>query len=327
MTGERQTWLGVNPVIWTNDDMPTLGDHNSLERCLREARDAGYVGIELGHKFPRDPEVLGGLLREHNLSLISGWYGGRLLDRGFEAELEAASDQIDLLVSLGCQVLVYAEVSGCVHGVRWQPLEARGRIHPDDFPSFGYELTAFAEAVRARGLSLAYHHHMGTVVQTLDELDLLLKSSGSDVGLTLDTGHIAFAGGDPAAVIREAGQRLFHVHLKDVRNSVLKAVASGPSSYLDAIVDGVFTVPGDGDLEFEPVMNALRDVDYRGWLVVEADQDPAFAEPAQFARMGADHIRSLAGKVGLTIHQPPAPHLVDGAREARGESAAHPGDP
>ncbi|MEL6190344.1 MAG: TIM barrel protein, partial [Myxococcota bacterium] len=153
--------------------------------------------------------------------------------------------------------------------------------------------------LRSRGLALAYHHHMGTVVQTLDELRALLSVTGDDVGLTLDTGHLAFAGANPGVIAQELVDRVRHVHLKDVRETVLRAVAQGPASYLDAIVDGVFTVPGDGDLDFRPVLEALAGAQYRGWLVVEADQDPSLAEPAEFARRGAEHVRRLAGAVGL----------------------------
>lgn len=293
--------LGVNPVVWTNDDLPALGDDISLERCLSEARAAGYAGIELGHKFPRDAHLLRGLLGAHGLVLVSGWYGGRILERGARGELAAAEEQIELLRSLGSSVLIYAEVSGCVHGARGRPIEARRHLERQDLEALGQELNAFAEGLSERGLELAYHHHMGTVIQTMDELERLLEVTGESVGLCLDTGHIAFAGGVPEEVARRFGARVRHVHLKDVRRNVVRAAASGPSSYLDAIVGGVFTVPGDGDLDFVPVLEALRDGGYAGWLVVEADQDPRLAEPARFARMGAAHVRRLAEQVGLRI--------------------------
>lgn len=298
--------LGINPVVWTNDDLPTLGDENSLERCLREARAAGYAGIELGHKFPRDPEVLAELLGRHRMRLVSGWYGGRLLERSVEAELSAAEEQVELLIALGCTVFIYAEVAGCVHGVRGQPLEARRRLDPSELERFGKGLSGFAEALGRRGLLLAYHHHMGTVVQTRLELEGLLEHTSDAVGLTLDTGHLAFAGADPASVTRRWGHRVRHVHLKDVRRTVLQAASRQPCSYLDAIVDGVFTVPGDGDLDFGPVLRALAEAGYDGWLVVEADQDPSVAEPALFAKMGRDHVAEVAEAVGLELAPTPA---------------------
>ncbi len=293
--------IGVNPVIWTNDDLPCLGGHISVDRCLSEARAAGYAGIELGHKLPRDAALLRALLEAHDLELIGGWYGGRLLDRSVEEELVAAGPQLELLAELGSGVLVYAEVTGGVQGDRKLGIEARRRLGESEWGPFGRRLTAFAERARARGVSLAYHQHMGTVVETAEELDALVEATGDVVGLTLDTGHIAFSGAEPAAVVARLGSRIRHVHLKDVRKSVLSAVAQGPASYLDAIVDGVFTVPGDGDLDFSLVLAALRDVHYGGWLVVEADQDPAIAEPALFARKGADHVRSAAAAVGLAV--------------------------
>jgi inosose dehydratase len=289
----------VNPVIWSNDDLPALGDDISVDRCLREARAAGYAGIELGHKLPRDAEALRALLAPRGLELISGWYGGRVSERGAARELEAAEAQVDLLRAFGCEVLVYAEVAGCVHGTMGQPIEARRCLAPSALVDFGRELTAFAEALRGRGLDLAYHHHMGTIIQTGDELERLLASTGDVVGLTVDTGHLAFAGADPGEIVRRFGPRVKHVHLKDVRGSVLASVTRGAGSYLDAIVAGVFTVPGDGDLDFRPILEALRDAEYAGWLVVEADQDPARADPAVFARMGAEHVRRLAADVGF----------------------------
>lgn len=308
MKGELR--IGVNPVVWSNDDLPVLGDRNSLERCLREAREAGYAGVELGHKFPRDPADLRPLLDRHGLALVSGWYGGRLLERSPEAELDAAAAQVGLLEAMGCDVFIYAEAAGCVHGVRGRPLEARRRLDRSELAAFGGALTAFAEGLKARGLLLAYHHHMGTVIQTMEELEALIACTGDDVGLTLDTGHVAFAGGDPGLVARRFLARIRHVHLKDVRRTVIAAAESGPSSYLDAIVDGVFTVPGDGDLDFAPVLSALRDGGYAGWLVVEADQDPTYAEPLRFARMGHAHVRAVASSVGLEL-PPPGPTSID----------------
>ena len=294
--------VGINPVVWTNDDLPTLGDEFPLEQCLSEAHQAGYSGIELGHKFPRDPRVLRDILAEHKLSLISGWYGGRLLERGLESELNAVQAQVELLSSLGSDVLIYAEISGCVHGVRGRSLEARRKLEPDDFRMLSEQLTLFARTIYdGTGLRLAYHHHMGTVIQTIGELEQLVSLTGEEVGITLDTGHIAFAGGDPVSVVRRWGPRIRHVHLKDVRQSVLSIVRREQKSYLDAIVEGVFTVPGDGDLHFEPILQALADLPYRGWLVVEADQDPAFAQPLLFAQKGYQYVQQLALQAGLSI--------------------------
>lgn len=288
--------LGVNPIMWSNDDLPTLGSENSLEQCLSEAREAGFQGIELGHKFPRDPDVLKALLARYDMELIAGWYGGRLLDRSVDEEWDALQDHLALLQANDSQVFIYAEVSGCVHGVRGQPLEARLRLQEDAFDDFGRRLTDLAERLQARGMSFAYHQHMGTVVQTIDELHLLMKSTADVVGLTLDTGHLVFAGGDPESVIRTYGHRVNHVHLKDVRRTVVRAAFQGPSSYLDAIVDGVFTVPGDGDLQFEGAVSALCAAKYEGWWVIEADQDPALANPGTFARLGADHVTTVLDK-------------------------------
>lgn len=293
--------LGVNPVGWSNDDLPALGEHNSLERCLRDAREAGYQGIELGRKFPRDPVVLGQLLERHGIRLVSGWYGGRLLARTPEEELRAAGSHIELLRALGCEVMIYAEVTGSVHGNRTHPLDARLRLEEAGAQRFGAQLSTFADRLSDVGLRLAYHHHMGTVVQTPDEIETLLEVTRPSVGLNLDTGHVAFAGGDPELAARRWGSRVCHVHLKDVRQTVVAAATRRPCAYLDAIVDGVFTVPGDGDISFGPVLRGLKDAGYEGWLVVEADQDPDLAEPALFARMGRQHVEDAARTEGLKI--------------------------
>lgn len=286
--------LGINPLTWSNDDLPSLGAGNSLETCLREASETGYAGVELGHKFPRQAEVLGPLLERHRLSLVSGWYSLRLLERDERAEFEAMAPHFGLLAALGCDVMVACEVTGCIHGDIGARLSARPRIAPYRWAAFGERLTRLAERMRAEGLRLAYHHHMGTVVQTGDEVDDLMRHSGDAVGLLLDTGHLRFAGDDPAlAATRHAG-RIVHVHCKDLRPAVLSRVLNRDSSFLDAVVQGVFTVPGDGCVDYPAVFEPLARVGYSGWLVVEAEQDPVVANPLQYARKGHEYLARVA---------------------------------
>jgi len=291
--------LGISPIGWSNDDLPALGGATPLETCLAEACRAGFAGIELGHKFPRDPAVLRPILERHRLTLISGWYSGRLLDRAVDEEMAAIEGHLALLAAMGCAVLVYAETSGSIAGDRHRPLSGRPRLGDGEWRDFADRLTELAEHVARRGIRLAYHHHMGTVVESEAEIDRLMMATGRSVGLLLDTGHLAFAGGDPVAVVRRHGSRINHVHCKDVRRDVLARARTDDTSFLDAVLDGVFTVPGDGAIDFAGVCNALAVADYHGWLVVEAEQDPEKAPPLVYARIGFADLSAAVAHAGL----------------------------
>jgi inosose dehydratase len=285
--------IGVNPIGWTNDDLTTLGDDITLETCLAEARQAGYAGIELGRKFPRRSAELRAVLQQHGLDLVSGWYGSHLLRRSAKEEIAAMQDHAGLLASLGATAMVFAEETGSVHGQLGVPLSARPRLADDDWPRFGEALTEVAEHLAGRGMRLAYHHHMGTVVETEAEIDRLMRTTGPVVGLLLDTGHLTYAGGDVLAVARRHGDRIVHVHCKDIRPAVLAEAHRRDQAFLDAVVDGVFTVPGDGCVDYRALLELLRAARYAGWMVVEAEQDPVKAPPLRYARMGFAHLSQL----------------------------------
>lgn len=292
--------MGINPLTWTNDDMPELGAETPLEVCLSEAREAGYAGIELGQKFPRDAATLGPVLARHGLALASGWYGSRLLERDVEAEMAAAEPHIALLLALGCTAMVHAEVSLAVHGARTTNLSRRPVLTDAQWDVLAPRLAEMGRLLAARGLALAYHHHMGTVIQTAAEIDRLMASTGPEVGLLLDTGHLSFAGGDPARAAARHAARINHVHCKDVRADVLRDVRARDTSFLDAVLAGVFTVPGDGSVDYPAVLAPLAARGYAGWLVVEAEQDPAKAHPLTYARMGFRNLARLARAAGFT---------------------------
>jgi inosose dehydratase len=291
--------LGISPIGWSNDDLPELGGATPLETCLTEARMAGFEGIELGNKFPRDPAILRPLLEKFGLSLISGWYSGRVLERSLAEETAAIEHHRALLVEMGCGVLVYAETSGSIAGDRRRPLSGRPRLRDSDWPDFGARLTELAERLSQRGIRLVYHHHMGTVVENAVEIDHLMAATNDSVGLVLDTGHLAFAGADPAAIAWRYGHRIKHVHCKDVRRDILDRVHAADASFLDAVLEGVFTVPGDGCLDFGEVLAALAMTHYSGWLVVEAEQDPAKAPPLAYARLGFAQLGAAVTRAGL----------------------------
>jgi inosose dehydratase len=285
--------IGINPLTWTNDDLPELGDENSLEKCLSEAKQAGYEGVELGRKFPRDAKVLSPILTTHGLKLVSGWYSARLLERSVEDEIKAMQPHFTLLRTLGARAMVFCEVSRCVHGERKVPLSKRPRLAEKEWKPFCRRLDEIAEYLSKSGMKLAYHHHMGTVIQAEDEVDRMMDGTKS-VGLLLDTGHLTFAGGDPMRALKRHAKRIVHVHCKDIRQDRLEHAGKKDWSFLDAVVGDVFAVPGDGSIDFDPILKSLASAGYAGWLVVEADQDPAKAHPLTHARIGHDCLRPLA---------------------------------
>ena len=293
--------LGTNPIAWSNDDMPALGGDTPLETCLREARQAGFEGIELGNKFPRTAAALRPILDAHGLVLVSGWYGSRLRERSVEGEIAAMAEHLDLMTAMGCSVMVFAEVSNAVHGNKAKPVAHRPRLARTDWRPYCDKLTAVADHLANRGVRLAYHHHMGTVVQAEDEIDHLMQDTGPSVGLLFDTGHLAFAGADVAAVAERHADRIVHVHAKDVRGEVMRSQLDGYGSFLDAVVAGVFTVPGDGDIDFEAALAPLYEADYDGWMIVEAEQDPAKADPLTYATNGYRALDAVVRRLGFTV--------------------------
>jgi len=285
--------IGINPLTWTNDDLPALGEENSLEKCLTEAKLAGYEGVELGRKFPREASVLGPILNQHGLDLVSGWYSARLLERSVEDEIQAVQGHLALLKSLGAKAMVFAEVSRCVHGDRSLPLSRRPVLAEKEWRPFCERLDALAGYLETQGLRMAYHHHMGTVIQSEEEIDRMMDST-QRVGLLLDTGHLTVAGGEPLRALKRHAARITHVHCKDVRKDKLERARREDMSFLDSVLGDVFAVPGDGSIDFEPILRDLAANRYHGWLVVEADQDPAKAHPLTHARSGHDCLRPLA---------------------------------
>jgi myo-inosose-2 dehydratase len=279
--------LGTNPIAWSNDDLRELGGATPLATCLSEARQAGFAGIELGHKFPRDFTQLRPILDRHGLALVSGWYSSALLERDAAAEMTALRPHLSLLQAMDCDVLILAETSNAIHGDRSVPLSRRPILH--DWSLWADRLSALNDLVRAEGLRIAYHHHMGTIVQSEADIDAMMRQS--NVSLLLDTGHATFGGADPVALAKRYRDRIVHVHCKDVRPDLMAESRRQDWSFLDSVVAGVFTVPGDGCVDFAAVLAELPD--YQGWLVVEAEQDPEKAHPLTYARLGHDTLARL----------------------------------
>lgn len=291
--------IGINPLTWTNDDLPSLGAEVPLDTCLSEGKQAGFAGFELGNKFPRNVDALRTVLEPYELDVVSGWYSGKLLEHSVEEEIAAIQEHLMLLRDSGSKVMVYCEVTGCIHGDIDTPLFKRPRINETQWQEYGQRLTEVAEYCLSQGVRIAYHHHMGTVIETEKDIDLLMKHTGSALGLLVDTGHLYFAGGNTLGVIQRHHSRICHVHCKDVRELVINDAKNRNLSFLDAVLNGSFTVPGNGDIDFHSVFAELKKYDYSGWLVVEAEQDQVIAPPLQMATLGANTIKALCKKTNL----------------------------
>ncbi len=302
--------IGINPISWSNDDLPSLGGETSLEVALSEGKAIGYDGFELGNKFPRESKALAGVLGTHGLALVSGWYSGRLATGSVDDEIAAVGAHLRLLAENGATVMVYGEVADAIQGAP-VPLYKRPQLRGDDaWSAYCGRVTAFARHTLAHGVRLAYHHHMGAYVQAPGDVDRLMTGTGDEVGLLFDTGHLTFAGGDPVAMLRHHAGRVCHVHCKDVRPAVIDLARNRGWSFLEAVINGAFTVPGDGVVDFRAVLAQLRAADYRGWLVVEAEQDPSVAPSYRYAEMGYRHVRGLVD----ALDRPDAPAARDLAR-------------
>ena len=278
--------LGIAPIAWWNDDLAELSDDVSLEECLRQANEAGFTGMETGRRFPMDMNELGPILKRYDMSVCGGWFSGLLLDGDIEAEKERIRAQMDFFIAAGAPCIVYGETARSIQGIRSAPLATKPRLSEEDIRAYGRKMTQFAEWCASEGMPLAYHHHMAAPIETEAELDLLMKYSGKALHLLFDTGHMYFAGGNLLRVIDNHHARISHVHTKDVRNGVIDRLDRNTESFLDAVVKGAFTVPGDGSINFLPIIERLADYGYEGWFVVEAEQDPAVNPPLEMARKG-----------------------------------------
>ena len=293
--------LGTNPIAWTNDDMPELGGDTPLATCLKEAAAAGFVGIEKGGKFPNDAATMKSMLGKYGLDLVSGWYGGELRNRSVEDEIKAMRPHFDLLKACGSKVVVWAETAGTVQARRDVPVADRPIMREEEWPGYLERIGRLANWMTGNGVRMAFHHHMGTVIEKAHEIDRLMEGTPPSVGLLFDTGHLTFAGEDPAATARKWAMRINHVHTKDVRPDVLKRAIAGRWSFLDAVVAGVYTVPGDGCVDFVAALQPIADAGYSGWVICEAEQDPKKAHPLTYAKKGYANLVATVAKVGLQL--------------------------
>lgn len=307
------TWnvrIGINPLSWMNDDLPSLGGDTLLDTALSEGARIGYAGFELGYKFPKDGPALKAKLAEHGLVCVSGWYSGNLAEMGpghgdaaaITAEIARCKAHMTKLRHNDAQVVVYGECADTIQGQIGTPLSKRPRFTSEQaWRRYAERLNAFgAHLLSAYGLKLAYHHHMGAYVESPEDVDRLMAlTDPRKVFLLFDTGHAYFGGAaDPIALLRRHVSRVVHVHCKDVRAPLVAQARNDGWSFLDSVLSGAFTVPGDGALDYEAALRVLRQADYQGWLVVEAEQDPAVAPSYAYAKKGYDTLRGLVQRLG-----------------------------
>ena len=282
--------LGIAPIAWSNDDMPELGGETSLEQCLDEASQAGFIGIESGGKFPKTSEELLPKLDNYNLNLCSGWYGGNLRQNSTDEEKQLIRGQLDLFKDCNAPCIVFAEVSGSIQGDPNRKLSTRPQMDNEEWNSFCNKLSEMGKFLEGEGMPLAYHHHMGTVIETHEDTIRLLENTDDSVKLTLDTGHMLFAQGNSKKILKDFSSRIIHIHCKDIRKNVLDNSLENDLSFRGAFLDGAFTVPGDGCIDYKPLFDILKVKNYSGWLVVEAEQDPAKANPFKYAKIGYKYL-------------------------------------
>jgi len=293
--------IGISPIAWQNDDLPDITKDFTMEQALRESRDIGYTGVERGQRMPHDTEGLRQYLEANDIALCGGWCSGNSLVNDFAAECDATRQQVAQFIALDAPCIVYAECSNTVQGLQNVPVNNRPKLSRDDIMDYGKKISELAKWMADQGMPMAYHHHMGSIIESEDDVNWLMDGSSHEVNLCFDTGHLLFGGGNVMATLDRWGDRVHHVHYKDIRPHIVKDVRDNNLSFLDAVIAGAFTVPGDGCIDFQEVTHKLKAMDYSGWIVVEAEQDPAKAPPYEYSKLGYDNIVAACNAAGLTI--------------------------
>ena len=293
----KQIQLAIAPIAWTNDDMPELGSENTFEQCISEMALAGFTGTEIGNKYPKDPEVLEQYLSIRGLKVASAWFSAFLTTKPFEETAEAFKAHRDFLHAMGENVIVVAEQGHSIPGIMTAPVFDDKPVFTDEeWKKLAEGLEKLGDLAHEKDMEIVYHHHMGTGVQTTEEIDRLMEMTDPDkVKLLFDTGHLVFSGENPIAVYNRHKDRIKHIHFKDIRQETAEEVEKEKDSFLNGVKKGVFTVPGDGMIDFTPIWTAIHASDYEGWIVVEAEQDPAKANPFEYAVKARSYIREVTG--------------------------------
>ncbi|EFW37608.1 myo-inosose-2 dehydratase [Treponema phagedenis] len=297
MFDSQKVHLGIAPIAWTNDDMPDLGKENSFEQCISEMALAGFKGTEIGNKYPRDPAVLKKYLDIRGLRVASAWFSAFLTTKPFEETKKNFIQHRDFLHAMGAKVIVVSEQGNSIQGQMNTPVFEKKHIMNDsEWKLLCEGLNKLGELAKEKGMKIVYHHHMGTVVQTTEEVDRMMSETNPElVYLLYDTGHLVYSGEDHIAFLKKYVNRIKHVHLKDIRPEIVKKIKNEHLSFLQGVRLGAFTVPGDGCIDFDTVFKILAEHGYEGWLLVEAEQDPALANPFEYAVKARSFIKGHAG--------------------------------
>jgi len=297
MLDKNKVFLGIAPIGWTNDDMPDLGKENTFEQTVSEMALAGFTGSEVGSHYPTDPEVLKKALDLRGMTICNQWFSSFLISRPYEETEEAFIRQCDFLLKVGATCIGVSEQSYSIQGRLDQPIQSGKYVmNEEEWQKLTTGLNRLGKIAKIKGMKLTFHHHMGTVVQTEEEIDrLMAETDPKYVSLLFDSGHLSFAGIDPEKVLMKHVSRVGHVHLKDLRKAVVEQSRKEGWSFLKGVRAGTFTVPGDGDVDFAPIFRILEDADYQGWVVVEAEQDPALANPLEYAMKARKYIAEHTG--------------------------------
>ena len=285
--------LGIAPIAWSNDDMPELGGDTPIETCLSEAKEAGFSGIELGGKFPRNPGITKFLLEKYNLRMPGGWYGALLKERSIEEEWSSMQDHINLLKFVGSDVFVFADVSGTIQGNVSARLSSRPTIQDNEWKIYGDKISEISNRLDDIGLPMSYHEHMGTIIQTEENVDRLMNETNDKTFLLYDTGHLLFAKANYENILKKYISRINHIHCKDIRKKILDNSLKEDLSFRNSFLNGVFTVPGDGCINYRPLLKVLKENNYKKWLVIEAEQDPKKANPLKYAKIGYMYLTKI----------------------------------
>ncbi|AXY25017.1 myo-inosose-2 dehydratase [Suicoccus acidiformans] len=289
--------LGVAPIAWTNDDMPELGSENTFEQCISEMALAGYTGTEIGNKYPKDPETLKAYLEPRGLEVASAWFSAYLTVEPFERTAERFIEHRDFLHAMGAKVIVVSEQGHSIQGQEDTPVfEDKPYFTDDEWNLLTEGLEKLGELAHEKDMEIVYHHHMGTGVQTTEEIDRLMENTDpAKVSLLFDTGHLVYSGEDPIEIYERYSDRIKHIHFKDIRKEKMEEVKANKDSFLTGVRKGAFTVPGDGMIDFKPIWEKINQAGYEGWIVVEAEQDPAVANPFLYAQKAREYIKDVTG--------------------------------
>ncbi|MFA9463592.1 MAG: myo-inosose-2 dehydratase [Velocimicrobium sp.] len=296
MFDKNKVKLGIAPIAWTNDDMPDLGKENTFEQCVSEMALAGFTGSEIGNKYPKDIDTLKKALELRGMQICNCWFSSFLTTKPYEETEAEFIKQVDFLKAMGAKVIGVAEQGHSIQGLDNSVFDDKYIMNDEEWNLLSTGLNKLGKIAKDKGISLTYHHHMGTVVQTEEEVDRFMDSTDPEyVSLLFDTGHFAYSGVDPLNIVQKYVKRIKHVHLKDIRQEVVDKVKAEHLSFLQGVRLGTFTIPGDGCIDFSPIFQVLEESGYEGYMLVEAEQDPAIANPFEYALRARQYIAKKTG--------------------------------